>query len=86
MDGANRHNALKAVPIATEEQLEFAVFCIENIAEATGKPSDDVYRTLSGESGILNGYIVPCCDVLHSQGREYIVEDILGVMQERGAL
>lgn len=36
------------------------------------------------KSDILNGYIVPEYEVLHTQSREYIVEDILDVMKERG--
>lgn len=64
--------------------LEFAVFCIENIADALGKPSGDVYRALAGKDGILRRYIVPCYDVLHTQGKTYIVDDILEVMKESG--
>ena len=70
--------------IKTKRELEFAVFCIENIAAALGKPSGDVYRALSGDGGILRQYIVPSYDVLHTQGREYIVNDIREVMAERG--
>ena len=64
--------------------LEFAVFCIENVADELGKPSSEVYRSLSGPDGILRQYIVPCYDVLHTQGKKYIVDDILDVMKERG--
>ena len=60
------------------------MFCIENVAAALGKPSGDVYRALSGDGGILRQYIVPSYDVLHTQGREYIVNDIREVMAERG--
>lgn len=67
-------------PIVNERELEFAVFCIENIAETLGKSSSDVYRALTGPGNILNQYIVPSYDVLHTQGREYIVNDML----ERG--
>lgn len=70
--------------IKNKRELEFAVFCIENIATALGKPSGDVYRALSGDGGILRQYIVPSYDVLHTQGREYIVNDIREVMAERG--
>jgi len=66
--------------------LEFAVFCIENVAAAIGKPSGDVYRALSGENGILRQYIIPSYDVLHTQGRNYIVNDIREVMLERGVV
>jgi len=70
--------------IQNDRELEFAVFCIENVAEALGKPSGEVYRALAGPDGILNQYIVPSYDVLHTQGKEYIVDDILRVMDEKG--
>ena len=65
-------------------ELEFAVYCIENVAMALGKSSGDVYRALSGNNGILRQYIVPSYDVLHTQGKDYIVNDIIEVMSERG--
>ena len=46
-------------PMMNERELEFAVFCIENVAAAIGNPSGDVYRALAGSSGILYQYIVP---------------------------
>ena len=36
------------------------------------------------KSNILNGYIIPGYEVLHSQGRDYIVKDIIEVLKERG--
>lgn len=76
----------RAIGIRNDRELEFAVFCIENVAAALGKPSDDVYRALSGDKGILHQYIIPSYDVLHTQGKEYIVNDICEVMAERGVL
>lgn len=64
-------------------QLEFVIFCIENIAAKLGKPADSVYDALLS-SDILNGYIVPEYEVLHTQSKEYIIEDILEVMRESG--
>lgn len=74
------------ISIASRRELEFAVFCIENVAAALGKTSGDVYRALSGDSGILHQYIVPSYDVLHTQGRDYIINDIREVMAERGVV
>lgn len=71
-------------PIENGRELEFAVFCIENLAVALGKDSDAVYRALTGKGDILNQYIVPSYDVLHTQGKEYIINDIREVMAERG--
>ena len=72
--------------IKSRRELEFAVFCIENVAAALGKTSGDVYRALSGDSGILQQYIVPSYDVLHTQGKDYIINDIREVMAERGVV
>ena len=70
--------------ISNSDELEFAVFCIENIAAFLQIDAESVYRALSEKSDILREYIVPCYDVLHTQGKEYIVNDILEVMRERG--
>lgn len=71
-------------PIRTDAELEFAVFCIENVAMRLGVDAEQVYEVLTGESGILNGYIVPEFEMLHTQSRDYIVDDILSLMKERG--
>ncbi len=66
------------------KELEFAVFCIENVAVKLGVDAEWVYQAFTEKSNILNGYIVPEYEVLHTQSREYIVKDLLDVMKERG--
>lgn len=66
------------------QELEFVIFCIENIAEKLEKSADQIYVALAEKSNILNGYIVPEYEMLHTQGKEYIVNDIIQVMKERG--
>lgn len=70
--------------IENPDELEFAVFCIENVAAKLGVDAARVYRAFTEKSNILLGYIVPEYEVLHTQGREYIVNDLLDVMKERG--
>ena len=70
--------------IKNSRELEFVVFCIENVAVRLGVDAEQVYPAFPEKSDILNGYIVPEYEVLHTQSREYIVEDILDVMKERG--
>lgn len=70
--------------IKNSDELEFAIFCIENVAAKLGVDAEHVYQAFTEQSDILNGYIVPEYEVLHTQGREYIVADILDVMRERG--
>ncbi|MDO5397790.1 MAG: DUF3791 domain-containing protein [bacterium] len=72
--------------IKSDRELEFAVFCIENVAIRLGISAENVYEMLAEKSDILNEYIVPCFDVLHTQGKDYIVDDIIEIMKERGIL
>ena len=72
------------VEIKNSSELEFAVFCIENVAAKLGVDAERVYQAFTEQSDILHGYIVPEYEVLHTQRREYIVADILDVMRERG--
>lgn len=67
--------------IKNSDELEFVVFCIENVAERLGVNAAHVYDVFE-KSGILNGYIVPEYDILHTQDKEYIVDDIIAVMKE----
>lgn len=70
--------------IKNSDELEFVVFCIENVAAKLGVGAELVYQAFTEKSDILNGYIVPEYEVLHTQGRDYIVDDLLDVMRERG--
>ncbi len=70
--------------IKNERELEFAIFCIENVAQRLGEGGEKVFFDLTVTSNILYDYIVPCYETLHTQDKEYIVDDILGVMKERG--
>ena len=70
--------------IKDSRELEFAIFCIENVAVKLGENAERVYQAFTEKSNILNGYIVPEYEVLHTQSREYIVDDLLNVMKERG--
>lgn len=75
---------LELQPIENEDELSFAIFCIENVAINLGISGERVYDALTKKSDILNRYIIPCYDVLHSQGKKYIVEDIISYMKEKG--
>lgn len=75
---------LSSEPLHNENELEFVIFCIENVALRLGISAEKVYRMLAEDTDILNGYIIPCYDVLHSQSKEYIVDDIISYMKEKG--
>ena len=71
-------------PIRTTNELEFAFFCIESVAERLHQDPVKVYNALTKDSDLLNSYIVPLSDILHTQSKQYIVDDIIEVMKSRG--
>lgn len=70
--------------ICGSRELEFAIFCIENIASRLHVDAQKVYVALSEQTNILNDYIIPEYEVLHTQSKDYIVDDIIDVMHEMG--
>ena len=66
--------------------LDFAIFCIEGVAERLRLPGNIVYDLLTRKSHILNDYIVPSYDVLHTQSKQYVVDDIISFMKEEGVI
>lgn len=70
----------------SSKELEFAIFCIENIAIFLKKDAQNVYKMLTEDSAILYDYIVPEYEMLHTQSKEYIVNDIVGFMKEKGVI
>ena len=57
------------------KELEFAIFCIENIASRLHVDAQKVYVTLSEQTNILKDYIIPEYEVLHTQNMDYVLED-----------
>ncbi len=64
--------------------LEFAVFCIENVAKKLEVDGTVAYDMLAVQTDILQNYIIPCYDVLHTQGKEYIVNDLIDMLKAKG--
>ncbi|ETI89683.1 MAG: hypothetical protein Q612_NSC00135G0001, partial [Negativicoccus succinicivorans DORA_17_25] len=46
----------------------------------------EVYNLIKNKSNILDEYIIPCYEPLHTQSKKYIVEDIVNVLEERGVI
>ena len=72
--------------IKNGKELEFVLFCIDSVAASLRKDTLEVYHMLTKDSDILSEYIVPEYEMLHTQGKEYIVNDIMDVMRERGVI
>ena len=56
-----------------------------NLSRRLGLNARDVYQRLK-TSGILTDYIVPSYDVLHTFSKEYLMEDLIDFMKEKGVL
>lgn len=61
------------------------MFLIHRLSEAWGISPCDVYRKLTAV-GIMDDYIIPFYDVLHTLGAEYLVSDITELARKRGAV
>lgn len=69
--------------MCTKSELKFSVFLIHSLAEKWQKKPREVYEILN-TTGILDTYILKCYDVLHTLGKNYLVEDITEFVKEKG--
>ncbi|HAX72960.1 MAG TPA: transcriptional regulator [Firmicutes bacterium] len=67
----------------SKKELEFAVFCIENIADYLHMNAQDIYQLLGVRSRILFEYIVPSFEPLHTQSKEYIINEVIELMKQK---
>ena len=68
-----------------EYQLDFVTYCVGNLADRLNMSASKVYKMLRS-TDILNGYMIPCYDVLHTLSKEYIIDDLINLLKKRGAL
>ncbi|MGL5414249.1 MAG: DUF3791 domain-containing protein [Clostridium sp.] len=66
-----------------KKEIEFTVFIINKLSDYLKKPIKEVYRILE-DNDVIDDYIIECYDVLHTQGGEYLVDDIAELLKERG--
>lgn len=70
--------------LVTDEQLSFAIFCIEAVADYLNRDPRDVYAMLADRTNLLDDYIARYYDVLHTQDREYIAGDVVRELRAEG--
>lgn len=64
----------------TYNEIIFSVFCIENLATTLGMTGDEAYELLVADKNLLDTYIIPNYEILHTQSKDYIVNDLLEVI------
>ena len=67
-----------------EKILEFTIFCIESLSEKLNISAKKVYKILKNDTDILDYYIIPCYEPLHTQSKNYIVDDLIAILKEKG--
>ena len=65
--------------------LSFVTYSIGNLARRLQLSQKEVYNMLKS-SGILDDYIIAAYDVLHTFGKEYLMDDLTTYMKEKGVL
>ena len=84
LDDIIRNMTERLVVIMCEKkELSFSIFMLYSLADKWKMSPAKVYKILNS-TGILDEYIIKCYDVLHTQGREYLVEDITDYVREKG--
>ena len=63
--------------------LEFITFTIGSIANSVHKSPSEIYKILK-QTNKIDGYLVPAYDVLHTFSRQYLVNDIIEFLEEKG--
>lgn len=66
-----------------KKKLTFVVFILHALGQHWNMTTPEVYEILN-MTGILDDYIIKCYDVLHTLGKEYLVEDITEFVREKG--
>ena len=63
-----------------ENRNIFAASCIESVAAALQQPAADVYQRMK-RVNLIDEYILPCYEVLHSESRESVTQDIIRTLE-----
>ncbi len=65
--------------------LDFVTFCVGAVALKLNMSRTEVFARLK-KADLINGYISPGYDVLHTFSRSYIIDDITDMMKREGVL
>ena len=66
-----------------KDTFAFVVYLINVCANKWNITTSDVYGKMK-ETDIIENYLVPFYDVLHTLGSAYMAEDIQGYLEQRG--
>ena len=67
-------------PTEQERVITFISSCIESVAERLHCKASDVYHRME-RVGLIEKYIIPCYDTIHSESRENVTDDIIETLE-----
>ena len=67
----------------SKDCFEFVIYMIHACARKCHKTPKEIYTIIESE-GCISKYLIPFYDVLHTQSTDYVVDDIIGYMRNRG--
>lgn len=70
----------KYSPSIKECETIFAVSCVESVARECGVAPEEMYERMN-RINLIEEYILPCYDVLHSESRKNVTADIIRTME-----
>lgn len=66
-----------------KEHVEYITAVVGRLSLLTGKPANVVYTKLH-EANLIDNYLVDCYDVLHTFSLDYVANDIVDILQQKG--
>ena len=70
----------KYSPGKQECETIFAASCVESVARECGVAADEMYERMN-RIHLIEDYILPCYDVLHTESRKSVTADIIKTME-----
>ncbi len=67
-------------PTEQERIITFVSSCIESVAEKLGCKASEAYRRMERVE-LIQDYIIPCYDTIHSESRENVTADIIETLE-----
>ncbi|MDE6113119.1 MAG: DUF3791 domain-containing protein [Bacteroidales bacterium] len=76
----------KLIELSQEEVLlGFVASCIEYTARRLGRPYQDIFARMQ-RTDMINSYLIPCYDTLHTESREHVTDNVIAYLKEREEL
>lgn len=67
----------------TKKQIDYITCVIGTLAQMTGQSCAFIYKKLQS-AGLIKDYLADAYDVLHTLSLEYVAEDVITLMKQKG--